>query len=114
MYRKNQMLKTSISVNTSYEGESIEQKMRRITQNKEPITDGAPLIYTERKNGVDPAYDIRTDRFELAVEKMDVVHRTNLARREERLKQMNKDLNKKDDGKAAGNNDGGAEPTQTT
>ena len=36
---------TSISVNDTYIGETIEQKLFRIKNNKEPIEDGAPLIY---------------------------------------------------------------------
>lgn len=32
---------------------------------------GAPLIYTERKDGVLPAYDIRTDKMALAQEAME-------------------------------------------
>ena len=34
------------------EGETIETKVARIVQNKEPITDGAPMIYTEKEQGV--------------------------------------------------------------
>ena len=30
------------------EGERIEDKMRRVIDNKEPITDGAPIIYTKK------------------------------------------------------------------
>lgn len=41
-------------------------------------------IYTERKNGVEGAYNIRTDRFELATNAMDYVTRSALAKREER------------------------------
>ena len=37
-----------------YEGETIEQKVNRIVNNNEPITDGAPIIFTERKDGVLP------------------------------------------------------------
>ena len=43
---------------TNYEfqdGESIENKVQRITENNEPITDGAPIIYTNREDGVLPA-----------------------------------------------------------
>lgn len=76
------MAKTSINVNDAYEGERIEQKMQRILSNKEPISDGAPIIYTERKDGVQPQYNIRTDRFELAVEAMDAVSKSNTAKRE--------------------------------
>lgn len=43
------------------EGETIETKVARITQNKEPITDSAPIIFTEKKDGVLPAYNIRPD-----------------------------------------------------
>lgn len=52
------------------EGENIETKVRRLTEDKSPINDGAPIIYTERKDGVLPAYDIRADRFEIAQEAM--------------------------------------------
>ena len=30
-----------------YKGELIETKVKRITTNKEPISDGAPLVYTQ-------------------------------------------------------------------
>lgn len=86
MYRKKQPSKKYLKRNVSYVGETIEQKINRITNNKEPITDGAPLIYTDRKNGVGPEYDIRTDRFEIAVEAMDKVHKAEQAKRAERHK----------------------------
>ena len=38
-----------------------------------PIEDGAPIIYTERKDGVNPAYNIRTDRWEIAQDAMEQV-----------------------------------------
>ena len=50
----------------TYQGETIEQKCERITQSKEPISDGAPIVYTEKKDGVLPQYDIRTDKWEIA------------------------------------------------
>ena len=68
---------------TNYEfqiGESIEDKVRRITENNEPITDGAPIIYTNRDDGVLPAYNIRTDRWEIAQAAMDAVNQANLAK----------------------------------
>lgn len=82
----NKLPKTSISRSQQYEGESLEQKIERIINNKEPITDGAPQIYTERKDGIQAAYNIRTDRFEIAVEAMDKVTKTFQAKREERHK----------------------------
>ena len=62
------------------EGESIENKVCRITENNEPITDGAPIIYTNRDDGVLPAYNIRTDRWEVAQAAMDAVNQANLAK----------------------------------
>ena len=32
-----------------FEGESIEEKVAKLIENNEPITDGAPIIYTEKK-----------------------------------------------------------------
>lgn len=64
----------------NFEGETIEDKVIRIITTNEPITDGAPLVYTEYKDGVRPEYNLRTDKFELAIEAMDKVHATNIAR----------------------------------
>lgn len=75
-----------IELNDSVEGETIEQKVMRIVENNEPIEDGAPIIYTARKDGVLPAYNVRTDRFEIAIEGMDYVAKSNIARRNDYLK----------------------------
>lgn len=87
MYKKNKAEKTSLKVNASYKGERVEQKIERILSSKEPITDGAPRVYTDRKDGVKPEYDIRTDRFEIAIEAMDKVNKSHVARREARIKE---------------------------
>lgn len=71
-----------------YQGESIENKVNRILINKEPISDGAPLIYTNRKDGVLPGYNIRTDRFDVAIDAMDKVAMSKLAKR---MEYINKD-----------------------
>lgn len=70
----------------TYEAETIEEKVTRIIDNKEPITDGAPIVYTERKDGVIPAYDVRTDRWEIALNAMAAVNATKLAKSKEYLK----------------------------
>lgn len=102
MYRQQKQNRTTLHVNTSYKAESIEHKVRRIVNNKEPIKDGAPLIYTERKEGVQPSYNIRTDRWEVAVDAMDKVTKSHQAKREERAKVIEMKKN------------GGAEPIQGT
>ncbi len=85
MYKTNKADKTTIKINESYEGETLEKRIRKILHNNEPITDGAPRIYTERKDGVRPEYDIRTDRFELAIDATDYITKTKLTERKARL-----------------------------
>ena len=106
MFKKIRANKTTLSVNTSYIGETIEEKVDRIINNKEPIKDGAPLIYTERKDGVLPDYNIRTDRFDVAIDAMDRVSKDKIAKREAKMEPLK---GGKDDKK-----DGGAEPLQAT
>lgn len=60
-----------MGMENTYDAESQVQKLRRIVENKEPIKDEAPTIYTPKNKGVMPAYDIRTDRFEIAREAME-------------------------------------------
>jgi len=74
---------SNIQINESVDGEPIERRVERIMNNKEPISDGAPLIYTERKDGVDPLHNIRTDRFDLALESTDKITQMALAKRAE-------------------------------
>jgi len=86
MYKTPKFTKTDLEVNQSYEGETIEQKIERITVNKEQIKDSAPIIYTERNEGVKPGYNIKTDRFEIAVDAMDRVTRSAIAKRDNKPK----------------------------
>ena len=74
---------STLFVNNSLEGESIETKVCRIVNNGEPISDGAPLIYTEWKDGVKEEYNIRTDRFDIALNAMDYVTASNRAKRDD-------------------------------
>lgn len=59
-----------IKSGTPKKGEPIEIKIARLLSQEEPIKDQVPLIYTERKTGVNPEYNIRTDRFMIAMEAM--------------------------------------------
>jgi hypothetical protein len=74
------------NVKTLCEGEPIEHKIERIVNNKEPIKDGAPEIFTERKEGVNSAYNIRTDRWEIAAAAMDKVAGSIQAKRDHKGK----------------------------
>ncbi|WVR22133.1 MAG: hypothetical protein [Malazfec virus 4] len=103
MHNRKIASQTSINVNESYEGETLEQKIERIVHNNEPIKDGAPLIYTERKDGVRPEYDIRTDRWDLAIDAMDKVAAANIAKREGKVVDMKTKEGKSDAGKGDSN-----------
>nr|WAE43696.1 MAG: hypothetical protein [Microviridae sp.] len=91
-----------IEVDGREDGETIEEKIYRLINDKEPIKDGAPPIFTERKDGVNAAYNIRTDRFEIAVEAMDRIRASKAAKRDEASKP---------DAKIIETKDGKAEPT---
>lgn len=82
MYKKIKANSTTININEGYVGERIEEKIERIINNNEPISDGAPVIFTERKEGVMPEYDIRTDRFEIALDAMEKISKSHKAKRE--------------------------------
>lgn len=81
MYNKTEYGKTSLEINESSEGETLENKLERIVNNGEGIEDGAPSIYTERSMGVLAEYDIRTDKWDLALDAMDKAHNTDLGKR---------------------------------
>lgn len=83
MYKYKKPIPSTLLVNSGYEGETIEDKVRRILNNKEPISDGAPLVYTERKDGVAAETNIRTDRFEIALDAHEKIHGAKLAKREQ-------------------------------
>ncbi len=65
------------------QGETMEMKVERIMENKEPVKDGAPLLFTEKKDGVIAGYNIRADRWEIAAESMDSITSSSIAKREQ-------------------------------
>ena len=91
------------------EGERIETKIERIVENKEPINDGAPTIFTEKKDGVLAAFNIRTDRWEIAAEAMDKIHKQNAAKRESKGAMKEEVKNKLTEEAKTDPNDGVAE-----
>ena len=66
-------------------GESIERKMFRVTTSNEPIENVSPLLYTDRKDGVLPETDFRTDRTAIAQSAMGAVTKSKIAKREAAL-----------------------------
>lgn len=64
--------------NLTYEAEPREVKLRKIISGEASnMEDGVfPTIYTEKKDGVQPEYDIRTDRFEVAIDAIDKINQS--------------------------------------
>lgn len=62
----------------TYEAEPREVKLRKIISGESSnMEDGVfPTIYTEKKDGVQPEYDIRTDRFEVAIDAIDKINQS--------------------------------------
>lgn len=64
--------------NLTYQAEPREVKLRKIINGEaNNMEDGVfPTIYTEKKDGVLPEYDIRTDRFEVAIDAIDKINQS--------------------------------------
>lgn len=64
--------------NLTYQAEPREVKLRKIISGESSdMEDGVfPTIYTEKKDGVQPEFDIRTDRFEVAIDAIDKINRS--------------------------------------
>lgn len=62
----------------AYQAEPREVKLRKIINGESSsMEDGVfPTIYTEKKDGVQPEYDIRTDRFEVAIDAIDKINQS--------------------------------------
>lgn len=63
------------------EGESLEEMLRKMVAGKEPIKATANLQYHDRKDGVLPEHDIRSDRFNYAMMAADKMHASTYAQR---------------------------------
>ena len=64
--------------NLAYQAEPREVKLRKIINGESnDMEDGVfPTIYTEKKDGVQPEFDIRTDRFEVAIDAIDKINQS--------------------------------------
>lgn len=64
--------------NLTYQAEPREVKLRKIINGEaNNMEDGVfPTIYTEKRDGVQPEFDIRTDRFEVAIDAIDKINQS--------------------------------------
>lgn len=72
--------KSKIQINNLYEAEPLEAKLRKKMKGgkvdeEESDQKTWAIAYTEKKDGVKPEYDIRTDRFEVARQAMEIIEK---------------------------------------
>lgn len=80
-------------ISEEYSGEDIHEKIDRIMTTEEPIEEdpNAARIYTKRKDGVLPMYNVRTDKWELALEIKDEINKDKIAKAEAYTKAIEPD-----------------------
>ena len=80
-------------------GETLIKKIQRILDENEPLTDGAPMIYTPKQAGVRDDCNIRADKWDIAMNAMDQVNNYKLT---EYLKEGTTEAPNKPDGQTDG------------
>lgn len=89
IYNINYREDSKIKGKRTYPGESIEEKVRRILDDKEPIKDSGQQLYSNSRNeGVMAETNIRTDRFDVAVEAMDIAQKAKNAQRDAKAQKI--------------------------
>ena len=83
--KRNDYKSLHLATTEAFIGESLEDKVRRTTASKEPIEAISPMIYTERKDGVKPEYNIRTDKWDVAQQAMTTISQGVRHKRTERM-----------------------------
>lgn len=86
MTRRNIYTGKSFATTETFEGESIEEKVRRVEESGAPIEAISPMIYTERSEGVKAEYNPRTDKWEVAQSAMQSINEGRQQKRAETLK----------------------------
>ena len=77
-YRQIPNNKTLLNCNTSLQGTTLEQQLRKMIREGEPMKSTSPEIFTERKEGVLPQYDIRADKWDIAEKAMEKVNQAKI------------------------------------
>lgn len=78
--KANNYIKTQLNRVPTEKGESIEEQLRRMTAEKQPVPQEVEEIFTPLADGVVPDYDIRYDRFDAAIEASDKFSASKTAR----------------------------------
>lgn len=77
-----------------FEGESIESKVKRVESTGAPVEAVSPMYYTERKDGVKPETNIRTDKWDVAQTAMESIAKGIRTKRAERMNAIQLNVDK--------------------
>lgn len=83
MYKKPIFNRTSIRATNNEIGTHIHEKVKAIIEQGDNMQE-APLIYTDKADGVMAGYNIRTDKWEIAIDAMDKINKVRFAKGEEK------------------------------
>lgn len=108
-YERNYRPRTRLKINTSKEGQTLEQKIELLVNNKEKPDGSAALIYTPRVEGVVAAHDVRTNRLEIALDATTKIAKSFKAKRDQRHNPKPKETPTQGD---PGEPTGGGEPAK--
>lgn len=78
----------NIQLENTYEAEGLEVKLRKMLENKEPIPEDWVTIYTEKSKGVEPQFNPRTDRWDIAMQTVGKIRYAENAEQTKRLEAM--------------------------
>lgn len=72
---------TAKGIKGKKDAETIEERVRRMVHNGEPLDgDGAPILFTDKKDGVKPEHDPRADKWDIAIGGMDAISKSRTAK----------------------------------
>lgn len=80
----------NIALENTYEAEGLEIKLRKMMDNKEPIPEDWVTTYTEKSKGVEPQYNPRTDRWDIAMQTIGKIRYAESAEEAKRMEATNK------------------------
>lgn len=89
-------------INNSYEAKPLERILEKVREGNMTIEDEKPIIYTDKKDGVLPGYNIRTDRFEImreAAEKISQAEASKIGKSENKPEKEQKEETKTEEKK---------------
>lgn len=75
----------NLKTTKSFVGQSLEEKVNKVISSGAPVEAVSPMVYTERKDGVRPEMNIRTDKWAIAQDAMSTIAKGIRGKREQRM-----------------------------